>query len=83
MRGDWWAWEIHPSMTAHIMGAGCIAGAYFLVRVAITPFLVSLAWLRNRRTDPRRRDRAAARRPRHALELAIRPRERDDVAVAQ
>jgi hypothetical protein len=98
--GNWWAWEIHPSMTALIMGAGYIAGAYFFVRVAratrwhrvhigflpiaaftaflgvatfiywdrfdhdhvalwiwtglyaTTPFLVPLAWLRNRRTDP-------------------------------
>ena len=98
--GHWWAWEIHPSMTALIMGAGYIAGAYFFVRVAlatrwhrvhlgflpiaafttflgvatfiywdrfdhdhlafwlwtglyaITPVLVPLAWLRNRRTDP-------------------------------
>lgn len=32
--GDWWAWEIRPSMTALIMGAGYIAGAYFFVRVA-------------------------------------------------
>ena len=98
--GNWWAWGIHPSMTALIMGAGYIAGAYFFVRVAgatrwhrvhlgflpitaftaflgvatiiywdwfdhdhvafwiwtvlyfTTPFLVPLAWLRNRRTDP-------------------------------
>ena len=98
--GNWWAWEIRPSMTALIMGAGYIAGAYFFVRVAratrwhrvhigflpitaftaflgvatfiywdrfdhdhvalwiwtglyaTTPFLVPLAWLRNRRTDP-------------------------------
>jgi hypothetical protein len=98
--GNWWAWEIRPSMTALIMGAGYIAGAYFFVRVALatrwhrvhlgflpitaftaflgvatfiywdrfdhhhvafwiwtglyvtTPFLVPLAWLRNRRTDP-------------------------------
>jgi hypothetical protein len=98
--GHWWAWEIRPSMTALIMGAGYIAGAYFFVRVAratswhrvhlgflpitaftaflgvatiiywdwfdhdhvafwiwtalyfATPFLVPLAWLRNRRTDP-------------------------------
>jgi hypothetical protein len=33
--GNWWAWEIHPSMTALIMGAGYIAGAYFFVRVAL------------------------------------------------
>ena len=32
--GNWWAWEIQPSMTALIMGAGYIAGAYFFVRVA-------------------------------------------------
>ena len=32
--GNWWAWEIRPSMTALIMGAGYIAGAYFFVRVA-------------------------------------------------
>jgi hypothetical protein len=98
--GDWWAWEIRPSMTAFIMGAGYIAGAYFFWQVAratcwhrvhlgflpitaftaflgvatviywdwfdhdhvafwiwtglyfATPFLVPLAWLRNRRTDP-------------------------------
>jgi hypothetical protein len=98
--GDWWAWEIRPSMTALIMGAGYLAGAYFFIRVALatrwhevhlgflpitaftaflgvatlvhwdrfdhdhvafwiwtglyltTPFLVPLAWLRNRRTDP-------------------------------
>ncbi len=98
--GNWWAWEIQPSMTALIMGAGYIAGAYFFVRVALatrwhrvhlgflpitaftaflgiatfiywdrfnhdhlafwiwtglyvtTPFLVPLAWLRNRPTDP-------------------------------
>ena len=25
--GNWWAWEIRPSMTALIMGAGYIAGA--------------------------------------------------------
>jgi hypothetical protein len=98
--GNWWAWEIRPSMTALIMGAGYIAGAYFFVRVAratrwhrvhlgflpitafttflgvatfiywdrfdhdhvafwiwtglyvTTPFLVPLAWLRNRQTDP-------------------------------
>jgi hypothetical protein len=98
--GNWWAWEIRPSMTAYIMGAGYIAGAYFFVRVAratrwhrvhvgflpitaftaflgvativywdwfdhdhvafwiwtvlyfTTPFLVPIAWLRNRHTDP-------------------------------
>jgi hypothetical protein len=98
--GNWWAWEIRPSMTALIMGAGYIAGGYFFVRVAratrwhrvhlgflpitaftaflgiatiiywdwfdhdhvafwiwtglyfATPFLVPLAWLRNRQTDP-------------------------------
>ena len=98
--GNWWAWEIRPSMTALIMGAGYIAGGYFFVRVALatrwhrvhigflpitaftsflgiatfiywdrfdhdhvafwiwtglyvtTPFLVPLAWLRNRSTDP-------------------------------
>jgi hypothetical protein len=98
--GNWWAWEIRPSMTAFIMGAGYIAGAYFFARVALasrwhrvhvgflpitaftaflgvatiiywdwfdddhvafwiwtalyftTPFLVPLAWLRNRGTDP-------------------------------
>ena len=98
--GNLWAWEIRPSMTALIMGAGYIAGAYFFVRVAratrwhrvhlgflpitafttflgiatfiywdrfdhdhvafwiwtglyvTTPFLVPLAWLRNRSTDP-------------------------------
>jgi hypothetical protein len=33
--GNWWAWEIHPSMTALIMGSGYIAGAYFFVRVAL------------------------------------------------
>ena len=32
--GNWWPWEIRPSMTALIMGAGYIAGAYFFVRVA-------------------------------------------------
>jgi len=32
--GNWWAWEIRPSMTALIMGAGYIAGAYFFIRVA-------------------------------------------------
>jgi hypothetical protein len=32
--GNWWAWEIRPSMTALIMGSGYIAGAYFFVRVA-------------------------------------------------
>ena len=32
--GNWWAWGISPSMTALIMGAGYIAGAYFFVRVA-------------------------------------------------
>ena len=32
--GNWWAWEIRPSMTALIMGAGYIAGGYFFVRVA-------------------------------------------------
>jgi hypothetical protein len=31
---NWWAWGIRPSMTALIMGAGYIAGAYFFVRVA-------------------------------------------------
>lgn len=98
--GNWWAWEIRPSMTPLIMGAGYIAGAYFFARVAgatrwhrvhlgflpitafttflgvatfsywdrfdhdhvafwiwtglyvTTPFLVPLAWLRNRQTDP-------------------------------
>jgi hypothetical protein len=33
--GNWWAWEIRPSMTALIMGSGYIAGAYFFVRVAM------------------------------------------------
>jgi hypothetical protein len=33
--GNWWAWEIRPSMTALIMGAGYIAGAYFFVRVSL------------------------------------------------
>ena len=32
--GNWWAWEIRPSMTAYLMGAGYIAGAYFFVQVA-------------------------------------------------
>jgi hypothetical protein len=32
--GDWWAWAIRPSMTALIMGAGYLAGAYFFIRVA-------------------------------------------------
>ena len=32
--GNWWAWEIRPSMTALLMGAGYIAGAYFFIRVA-------------------------------------------------
>src|SRR5215217_5503621 len=98
--GNWWAWGIRPSLTALVMGAGYIAGAYFFVQVAratrwhsvhlgflpitaftaflgvatfiywdrfdhdhvafwiwtalyvTTPFLVPLAWLRNRRTDP-------------------------------
>jgi hypothetical protein len=117
--GNWWAWEIRPSMTALIMGAGYLAGAYFFVRVAratrwhrvhlgflpitaftaflgvatiiywdrfdhdhvawwiwtglyfTTPFLVPLAWLRNRRTDPgtleAADDRSLPRRVRSAL----------------
>jgi hypothetical protein len=32
--GNWWAFEIQPSMTALLMGAGYIAGAYFFVHVA-------------------------------------------------
>jgi hypothetical protein len=107
--GNWWAWEIRPSMTALIMGAGYIAGAYFFIRVAratrwhrvhlgflpiaafttflgvatfiywdrfdhdhvafwiwtglyvTTPFLVPLAWLRNRHTDPGTLDSAEDR----------------------
>jgi hypothetical protein len=117
--GNWWAWEIRPSMTALIMGAGYIAGAYFFIRVALatrwhrvhigflpitaftaflgvatfiywdrfdhdhvafwiwtglyvtTPFLVPLAWLRNRRTDPgtlESRDRYVPQRVRTVLE---------------
>ena len=113
--GNWWAWEIRPSMTALLMGAGYIAGGYFFVRVAragrwhrvhlgflpitafttflgvatiiywdwfdhdhvafwiwtglyfATPFLVPLAWLRNRRTDPGTGDRHLPRRVRSAL----------------
>jgi hypothetical protein len=119
---DWWAWGISPSMTALIMGAGYLAGAYFFVRVAgatrwhrvhlgflpitaftaflgvatiiywdrfdhdhvawwiwtglyfTTPFLVPLAWLRNRRTDPGTLepagDRYLPRRVRSALVAA-------------
>src|SRR5919202_2423008 len=29
-----WAWTIHPSMSALIMGAGYLAGAYFFTRVS-------------------------------------------------
>jgi hypothetical protein len=29
----WFAWEIHPTMTPLLMGAGYVAGAYFFVRV--------------------------------------------------
>jgi hypothetical protein len=32
---DYFAWEIHPDMTAMIMGAGYIAGAYFFTRVVL------------------------------------------------
>ena len=96
----WFAWDVQPTITPLIMGAGYIAGAYFFVRVALetrwhriqvgflpvtaftlfmaigtfnhldrfatahvafwiwvglyvtTPFLVPLAWWRNRATDP-------------------------------
>jgi uncharacterized membrane protein YfcA len=30
----WWAWDVQPSLTPLVMGAGYIAGAYFFVRVA-------------------------------------------------
>jgi hypothetical protein len=94
------AWPINPEMSARLMGAGYLAGAYFFIRVAIakkwhtvqpgflpvalfatwmavttlihwdrfthghisfitwvtvyavTPFLVLIIWLRNRKTDP-------------------------------
>ena len=32
--GDYFAWEVQPTLTPLIMGAGYIAGAYFFVRVA-------------------------------------------------
>jgi hypothetical protein len=95
------AWPINPEMSARLMGAGYLAGAYFFIRVAIakrwhtvqagflpvalfaawmamatfvhwdrfthghvsfitwvtvyaiTPILVLVVWLRNRRSDPR------------------------------
>ncbi|MDP9294198.1 MAG: hypothetical protein M3O90_07240 [Actinomycetota bacterium] len=31
----WFAWEIHPTMTPLIMGAGYIAGTYFFARVVL------------------------------------------------
>ena len=31
----WFAWDVQPTLTPLIMGAGYIAGAYFFVRVAI------------------------------------------------
>jgi hypothetical protein len=31
----WWAWDVQPSLTPLVMGAGYIAGAYFFVRVAL------------------------------------------------
>ena len=31
----WFAWDVQPTITPLIMGAGYIAGAYFFVRVAI------------------------------------------------
>ena len=119
--GNWWAWEIRPSMTALIMGAGYIAGAYFFIRVATatrwhrvhlgflpitafttflgvatfiywdrfdhdhvafwiwtglyvtTPFLVPLAWVRNRATDPgtlESADRYVPQRARTVLKVA-------------
>src|SRR5262245_41486861 len=100
-RTGWFAWDIKPTMTAMLLGAGYMAGAYFFTRVvfakrwheihlgflpittftvfmaiatarhldrfdhgraafwvwtvlyAVTPILVPLTWLRNRRTDPR------------------------------
>ena len=30
----WWAWDVQPTLTPLVMGAGYIAGAYFFVRVA-------------------------------------------------
>src|SRR5262245_57224968 len=30
----WFAWDVQPTITPLIMGAGYIAGAYFFVRVA-------------------------------------------------
>ena len=31
----WFAWDVQPTITPLIMGAGYIAGAYFFVRVAL------------------------------------------------
>src|SRR6478735_306148 len=31
----WFAWNVQPTLTPLIMGAGYIAGAYFFVRVAL------------------------------------------------
>ncbi len=33
--GDYFAWDVQPTLTPLIMGAGYIAGAYFFVRVAL------------------------------------------------
>ena len=30
----WWAWDVQPTLTPLMMGAGYIGGAYFFVRVA-------------------------------------------------
>jgi uncharacterized protein YqgC (DUF456 family) len=30
----WFAWNVQPKLTALIMGAGYVAGAYFFVRMA-------------------------------------------------
>jgi hypothetical protein len=100
-RTGWFAWDIKPTMTTMLLGAGYAAGAYFFTRVVfadrwheihlgflpitafmlfmaiataqnldrfdhgrvafwvwtvlyvLTPILVPMTWLRNRRTDPR------------------------------
>jgi hypothetical protein len=31
----WFAWDVQPTITPLIMGAGYVAGAYFFVRVAL------------------------------------------------